>query len=142
VSTISPYLLKISGSYALPWGITTSANLNVNPGGTRTRTIDGPGSVPGSGGLTGNNLSYNTLQYQPVDSERYDKTTLLDAGVHKTFTLAGGRYRVKVMGDAFNIFNIATVRGYSSSNLSSTASTQVSSIVPPRVFRFGAQITF
>ncbi|MEZ5320302.1 MAG: hypothetical protein R2752_23065, partial [Vicinamibacterales bacterium] len=147
VSTIAKYLFKASGSYALPWGVTASANLNWNQGGTRTLTITGPGSVPGSGGLTSSgaaasNLTYNTLEFQPRDSFRYDSTTLLDAGVHKTFSFSGGKYRVKVMGDAFNIFNIATVQSYSSGNLSLATSSQVASIVPPRVFRVGAQITF
>jgi hypothetical protein len=146
VSTIAPYLLTINGSYAAPWGITTSANLNINPGGTRTRTINGPGTVSGSGGLNSSgaltSLTYNTLEYQARDSERYDKTALLDAGLHKTFNFSGGKYRVKVMGDVFNIFNIATITSYSSGNLSLATSNQVSRIIPPRVFRLGAQIFF
>jgi len=38
--------------------------------------------------------------------------------------------------------NQATVRGYSSSNLSIANSSRVSSILPARVFRIGTQINF
>ena len=46
------------------------------------------------------------------------------------------------MFDGFNLLNIATIQGYTSGNASLATSTQVSSVVPPRVFRFGAQISF
>ena len=46
------------------------------------------------------------------------------------------------MFDAFNVFNINTILGYSSSNLSSSNFYAPSSIVPPRVFRVGAQVVF
>jgi hypothetical protein len=144
VSTLPEYLFKLNGSYSLPWGILASANLNVNQGGTRTLTINGPGAVYGGVNANGANTSitYNTLRFQDDDGERFGATSLLDAGVHKTFSFSGGKYRVKVMGDAFNITNSAKVTAYSSGNLSSAASTRVSNIVPPRVFRLGAQVFF
>ena len=147
VSTIAKYLFKLNGSYALPWGITASANVNINQGGTRTMTVNGPGTVAGSGGLTASgaaagNLTYNTLQFQPQDMVRFAPSRLVDAGVHKTFNFSGGKYRVKVMGDAFNITNSDRVSAYSSGNLSLATSSNVSNILPPRVFRIGAQVFF
>jgi hypothetical protein len=144
VSTIAKYLFKLNGSYALPWGITASANLNVNQGGTRSLTIDGPGAVYGGVNANGANttISYNSLAFQPADTVRFGTTSLLDAGVHKTFSFSGGKYRVKLMGDAFNLTNSAKVLAYSSGNISRAASNQVSNIVPPRVFRIGAQVFF
>jgi hypothetical protein len=59
------------------------------------------------------------------------------------FSFRGGRNRVKVMADIFNVFNIATIRGYESDNLSEADDFLApDSIVPPRVFRIGAQIYF
>ena len=120
--------------------ITASGNLNWNDGDIRTRTVNGPGQV--FGGVGQSNITYNTLNYQARDTERFGSATLLDAGVQKVFTFGGGRYRIKAMFDGFNLLNIATVQSYTSGNASLATSTQVSGVVPPRVFRFGAQISF
>ena len=42
----------------------------------------------------------------------------------------------------FNLFNVNTIRGYASNNLSQTTFVRVSSIVPPRVVRVFARLTF
>jgi hypothetical protein len=46
------------------------------------------------------------------------------------------------MVDAFNILNVNTVTDWESDNRSSIDFTAPSSIVPPRVIRFGAQFGF
>ncbi|HYN10217.1 MAG TPA: carboxypeptidase regulatory-like domain-containing protein [Vicinamibacterales bacterium] len=151
VSTLARYLFKLNGSYAAPWGINVAANWNVNDGATRTRTLNGPGSVYGgvnaSGAattLSGNQQPYNTLRIEAADATRLDLINLLDLGVHKVIALRGGKNRVKVMADLFNVFNIATIRGYSTdaNNLSHASYNAPNSIVPPRVFRIGAQLSF
>jgi TonB dependent receptor len=146
-STIARYLFKMAGSYAAPWGINVAANLNYNDGPNRTRTIDGPASA--FGGLNANGqpttltgATYNSLEFEPRGTTRLDSTALLDLGVHKVISFRGGRNRVKVMADLFNVFNIATIRGYESNNMSETDFLAPDSIVPPRVFRIGAQISF
>jgi hypothetical protein len=139
VSNLSRYVFKLNGSYDLPWGVTSSMNLNINDGGTRTLTMNGPGPVFGGGTST---ITRGTIQFQPTNSFRYEKTALLDVSLQKTFSFRDGRNRVKVMLDGFNILNQATVRGYSSSNVSIANSTRVSSILPARVFRIGTQINF
>ena len=100
------------------------------------------GTRKGFGGVGQGSITYNTLAYQPRDTERFGSTALLDAGLQKVFSFAGGRYRIKAMFDGFNLFNIATIQGYTSGNASLDTSSQVSSVVPPRVFRFGAQFSF
>jgi hypothetical protein len=144
-STIAKYLFKLTGSYSLPWGFMASMNLNINQGGTRTMSIDGPGNTV-YGGVNANGanttISYNTLAFQENDTVRFAPSRILDAGIHKTFSFKGGKYRLKVMGDAFNITNSARIGGYSSNNLSSTNVTRVNNILPPRVFRLGAQVFF
>jgi hypothetical protein len=149
ISNIERYLFKMSGAYSLPWGFMVSGNLNVNDGGNRTLSINGPGSVPlcgapnacASGSQTTGN-TYNTLNFQPTGTTRLSPTKLLDLGLSKTFALRGGKNRLKVMLDAFNVFNINTIRGYSSNNLSNASFGAPNSIVPPRVVRFGAQFGF
>ena len=139
-SNLSRYVFKLNGSYDLPWGITSSMNLNINDGGTRTLTMNGPGPV--FGGVGQSTINRRTIQFQPVNSFRYEKSMLLDLSLQKTFSFRDGRNRIKIMVDGFNILNKATVLGYSSSNVSIANSTRVSRILPARVFRIGTQINF
>jgi hypothetical protein len=144
-STIGRYLLKVAGTYSMNWGINVSANLNVNDGSTRTISVNGPGNVYGGVSSTGAATTigpYNTLTFQPAGSTRLQPTKLLDLGAQKVFTFRGGKNRVKLMFDAFNIFNINTVITYSSNSLSSTNFSNPTVIVAPRVFRVGAQVVF
>ena len=68
----------------------------------------------------------------------------------KSFKFRGGKDSVKVMLDAFNALNTNVpyynsgqgINPYVSSNLDSSGFTQLSSIVPPRVFRVGFGLTF
>jgi hypothetical protein len=146
-TSFARYIVKVNGVYAMAWGINASANLNIVDGSARTLTVNGPGSVPGSGGLTTTgaaaaNLTYNTLEFQDRGSTRLPATKLLDLSAQKVFSFRGGKNRLKVMFDCFNVFNVNTVLTYSSNNLSSTSFVNPSSIIPPRVFRVGAQIVF
>lgn len=145
VSTIAKYVLKLSGSYELPWGIMAAGNLNMFQGGTRTLTIDGPGNVYGGVNAAGaaTTISYSTLEFQSRDAFRFGDTKMLDLGFQKALSLGGGeRYKVKVMLDLFNVFNVSEIQGYSSNNVSLTSATAPSSIIPPRVVRVGVRATF
>jgi carboxypeptidase family protein len=139
VSTIAKYLVKAQGSYTFPWDINVSGNYNYNQGATRTLTINGPGAVYGG---TSGNLTYNTLTQASVDTFRYDPTNLLDLSVQKIIKFRGGKERLKLMADGFNMFNVNAIQTYVSGNQSSAGFTQPASIIPPRVFRFGASIQF
>jgi hypothetical protein len=140
VSTLPVYLWKLNGSYQFPWDIAFSGNFNWQNGSTRSETINGPGSVFGGVGQT--NLTLNTLAFQSADKVRLDDTKLLDLSVSKSFRFRGGKNRVKLTGDAFNVFNENTILSYGSNNASSTSFTSPLTIVPPRVFRVGATINF
>ena len=154
VSTIGRYIFKAQGSYNFPWDLTASANYNLTDGAAghptasastpNGRTINGPGSVYGginsSGAAT--TISYSTLEFEPRATERLKATSLLDLSLQKTFRFRGGKNRVKLSADGFNVFNVNTIQAYSSANLSSSSYTSPSTIVPPRVFRFGASIQF
>ena len=139
LSTISKYLFKAQGSYTLPWDINASGNFNWNQGGTRTLSINGPGAIPG--GTTGT-ITRNTLTQAPLNQVRFDDAKLLDVGVQKIFRFRGGKNRLKLMMDGFNLFNVNAIQSYVSNNQSLAGFTQPASIVPPRVFRFGASVQF
>ena len=149
---IARYLIKFNGSYDLAWGIMASTNLNINDGAIRTMSINGPGQVYGGVNASGNptTISYSTLNFEERGTTRFEKTVLWDMGVHKTFTFRGGQNRIKVMLDGFNILNAAPVLGYSSNNISTAGTTsnpvrpsdRINTILPPRIFRVGATISF
>jgi hypothetical protein len=151
-SSLARYVFKLNGSYNLPWGITASGNFNMNDGGNRNLSISGPGAVPGGPSASGSQttINKNTLNFQPPGSERFARTSLLDIGIHKTFSFNGGRHRVKLMLDGFNVLNSNRVGGYSSSNISAQGSTsnpippsqRISNVLPPRVFRVGTTLWF
>jgi hypothetical protein len=145
VSTIAKYVLKLSGSYELPWGIQAAGNFNMFQGGTRTLTINGPGNVYGGVNASGGDttISYSTLEFQPRNRFRFGDTKMLDLGVQKQFSLGPAeRYRVQFMLDLFNVFNVSEVLSYSSNNVSLAAATAPASIIPPRVLRIGVRAKF
>ena len=129
----------------MAWGITASGNLTVNDGANRTVSVNGPGGVYGgvtSSGAQASNITYDTLTFQPTGSTRLAATKLLDLGAQKVFTFRGGKNRLKVMFDMFNVFNVNIITGYTSNTLSSSNFNAPNAIIPPRVFRVGAQIVF
>ena len=139
VSTIAKYVFKAQGAYTFPWDITGSANLNFYQGATRTLTTNGPGAV--YGGTTGT-ISYSTLEYQPRDAFRFKPTKLLDLSAQKAVRFRGGKDRVKVTLDAFNVFNVNAIQSYVSGLTTNAGFTQPSTIIPPRIFRVGLSVNF
>jgi hypothetical protein len=149
ISDLPSYLLKVNGSYDLPWGITAAGNFIMNQGNYRVMRIDGPQDVYGGLNAAGNVTTFdygtgnNGLEFRPRDqNERFAPVKLLDLSLQKQFNIGGERYRVKMMFDVFNVLNENVILGYSSNNLNSSVVDRVSSIVPPRVFRIGATINF
>ena len=145
ISTIARYVLKLSGSYDLPWGIMAAGNLNSFQGGARTLTINGPGNVYGGVDAAGaaTTISYSTLEFQSRDVFRFGATMMLDLGFQKAFSLGNNqRYKLKLMLDLFNVFNTNEIQGYSGNNVSLPSATGPSSIIPPRVLRIGVRATF
>jgi len=138
-NTDREWVFKANGAYTFPWDITAAANLNVNQGVNRTTLINGPGAV--YGGTTGT-ISYTIFEVEPRGSTRLDPTKILDLSVQKTFSFNGGKRRVKLLFDAFNVYNVNTVTAWASQNRSLATFTAPNTIVPPRVFRVGTQIGF
>jgi hypothetical protein len=143
-STIPRWNLKMNGSYTFPWDINASANFNAIEGASRTTTINGPGAVYGGVNATGaaTTISYTTLEVEPRGTTRFDPVKLLDLGLQKSFRFGGSSRSVKLMFDAFNIFNVNTITSFSSGNRSLGTYTQPTVIIAPRVFRVGARLAF
>jgi Carboxypeptidase regulatory-like domain len=140
VSTTPKYNLKMNGSYTLPWELNASANYNLIQGGTRTLTVNGPGTIFGGVGQT--TLTKDTLEFTERDTERFKPVGLLDLSLAKNFAYHGSSRQIRLIFDAFNVLNENTITSYSSGNKSTAAFTQPTVIIAPRVFRFGTRITF
>jgi hypothetical protein len=142
-STIPRWNVKVNGSYTLPWDVSASANYNAIEGASRTTTINGPGAVYGGVNSSGASTTINrtTLEFEPRGDTRLDPVQLLDLGLQKNFRFKEGR-ALRVMFDAFNVFNVNTITTFSSGNRSLAGFTQPTVIVAPRVFRIGARLAF
>ena len=145
------YLVRLNGSYQFNWGIMLSGNWVMNDGPLRTFIINGPGQVYGGVNANGapTTITYNTLQFDRRGTWRFDRENLVDLGLAKTITFRGGKNRLRLNLDVFNVLNAATIQDFDSNNLSLVAGPsgfrpvdQVEDIVAPRVFRIGATIHF
>jgi hypothetical protein len=78
---------------------------------------------------------------EPIGTTHLPTLTMTDLQVDKTFRF--GRHRLAMTWTLFNMFNVATIRGYASGRLDqATSFNRVSSIVAPRVFRVLARWSF
>ena len=144
------YNIKFSGAVQLPGGFTLAQNTIIQEGDARAITFNAP--VCRFGGLnsttgaplpcleTGNNPTI-AFRAEPTGTTHLPTTSLTDLALSKQFRLTRGR-SVTFEATLFNLFNVNTIRGYSSSNLSNSTFTRVSSIVPPRVLRVFARLQF
>src|SRR6185295_10191079 len=157
IASSSPrWTIKSFGSYQLPWyGIQTGMNMNIQDGSTRTYTVNGPGTIASASATGGTTISYTTLSFDNNGTHHLPATKLVDVNVRKTLKLSG-RQELWLTFNAFNLFNISTIRGFTSSNISNNGQpipspgggiapntfNIINSIVPPRVFRIDATFHF
>jgi hypothetical protein len=139
-STYDPtHMLKIQGTYVLPFDISFNAYFRAITGNawtTRYRTdYLNQGRV--------------TFYAEPRGSNHFDMASILDIRLEKTFNLAK-RYRLGVILDAFNILNADTITNWASSigydyvpgDYASTQGHVLYDIVTPRQFRVGIRLMF
>jgi hypothetical protein len=144
--------IKFSGAVQLPGGFTLAQNTIIQEGDARAISFNA--QVCRSGGLNsttgaplacldGGTATTSTFAFrtEPAGTTHLPTTSLTDLALSKQFRLARGR-AVTFEATVFNLFNVNTIRGYSSSNLSNSTFTRVSSIVPPRVLRVFARVNF
>jgi hypothetical protein len=94
------HMLKVQGSYILPFGVHFNAHFRYITGNTWTRTAWYWLSQGGT-----------TILTEDRGSRRYPDRKFLDLRLEKTFTIAD-KYRIGVMMDVFNVFNEDTVTSW------------------------------
>jgi hypothetical protein len=126
------WLARLSGSYQLPWQqIGVAGFYNAHDGYVFPQYLQTP-SRPYSAGRA----SVYVFQYGSV---RLPTFQTVDFRVDKMVKIGGARIMASM--DAFNLFDAATV--LSKRRLQNSASAnQISSILAPRVLRFGVRMTF
>lgn len=125
------WLLKMSGMYGLPWQMSLSAFFNAREGQQFNRVFRSPNR-------TGSLGTVDAL-VQPQGSEHYPTFRQLDVSWSKFVTFGGRRVTLNV--DAFNLLNAATVLGRQVRQDQAQANF-VTSILAPRVVRFGLKVNF
>ena len=139
-STYDPtHMLKIQGTYVLPFDISFNAYFRAITGNawtTRFRTdYLNQGRV--------------TFYAEPRGSNHYDVASILDVRLEKTFNLAK-RYRLGVILDAFNVLNANTITNWATrigydyipGEFPSSSGHELYDIVTPRQFRVGIRLMF
>jgi hypothetical protein len=122
---------KLSGMYALPWKMSIAAFYNLRDGNQFNRTIQSPNRT-GAGGTV------NVL-IEPQGTTHYPTFSQLD--IHWDRTLPLGKRRVVFNVDSFNTLNAATVLARQTRQNFAQAN-YVTSILAPRVVRFGLKVNF
>ncbi|HEX8030739.1 MAG TPA: carboxypeptidase regulatory-like domain-containing protein [Vicinamibacterales bacterium] len=125
------WLLKMSGMYGLPWQMSVSAFFNAREGQQFNPVFRSPNRT-GSLGTVDALLA-------PQGSEHYPTFRQFDLSWSKFVNFGGKRITFNV--DTFNLFNAATVLGRQTRQDQSQAN-YVTSILAPRVVRFGAKFNF
>jgi hypothetical protein len=137
-------MLKVQGTYVLPFDISFSASFRAITGSAwaqrfRTRSL---------------NQGRVTFFTEPRGANHYDMQKILDLRLEKIFTLAQ-KYRLGVMLDVFNVFNADIIQnwgtrvGYDWENdptdpayTPSTLGHELLDIVKPRQLRLGIRLIF
>jgi hypothetical protein len=122
---------KLSGMYALPWGMSASAFLNMREGIQFNRVIQSPNRT-GSLGTVNVNI-------EPQGATHLSSYEQLDAHWDKTFRFNRRKFSFNV--DMFNAMNGATILSRVSRQDAANANF-VQTILAPRTTRFGLKVSF
>jgi hypothetical protein len=78
---------------------------------------------------------------EPIDAHRYPTVAILDLRVDKSFDL--GRYgKFSPMLDVFNVMNSGVPTAVRTTNTATAPFNEVTTILNPRVIRFGVRYNF
>ena len=126
------WLFRLSGSYTLAWHeIGVAANYNARSGYPFLAVVLSP-TRPFSAGQA-------SVYLDTIGDVRLPTFEQLDLRVNKTFRV--GRARLQANMDVFNLFNGNTILSERRTQNASNAN-NISSILAPRVLRFGVRMTF
>lgn len=143
IFTNSKWLVKASGMYSLPWwGVNVAANTQFRQGYPYPQAIQ----VTNRGG----SLGTSTVLIKPIGETRLPNVVMLDFRVDKVFQF--GNMRLIPSMDIFNVSNANTVQSqrrvmYVYNNATGVGSSPsnaslISSIISPRIIRFGVKVSW
>jgi hypothetical protein len=122
---------KVIGRYVLPFDIGFSGSWKVQSGFNYARTISVTMPVEGA----------RTIRVQPIDSNRFPTVAILDFRLDKSIDF--GKFgKVTPMLDIFNIMNAAPPTAVRTTNTATAPFNDVTTILNPRVIRFGFRYNF
>lgn len=124
----STYTMKLHGTYEAPWALKITPILRVQGGQPIGRVFV----------ATFNYGTANVLA-EPMGTRKQDNITIFDIRGEKTFTLSA-RFKVSGIVDVFNLFNSNAEQNTSYNSGSSFL--RPLNIIPPRIARIGARLTF
>ncbi len=124
-----PHLVKISGSYILPYDIALGTFVRFQSGQPARRSIETPYAL---------NQGWVTVPVEPGGSERYPNVFTIDLRIGKIFEIPMGN--IEAMFDIFNLTNsnVVTGQGWTMNDSLGT----ITGIMPPRIARIGVKWTF
>ena len=126
------WLVRANASYTLPWQeIGIAASYNGRSGYPGPKGILSPTRANGAGTAT--------VYLAPLGDQRLPKFHNLDLRIDKAIKYRSAK--VTVSADVFNALNGDTIQGYRRTQNASNANL-ISSLVAPRVIRFGARLNW
>ena len=125
------WIMKLSGSYRLPYNVNVAATSDLRQGYPFAQAIN-IASRP-------NRAPAIAVLLDPVGSKRFPNFATMDLRLDRSFTLGG--MKLLPSFDMFNLFNANTVMGRRT-NQNATNANQVFGILAPRIARIGMMVTF
>jgi len=125
------WMARMQAAYSLPWQkIGIAAAYNGRDGYPNPQGIQSPTRANGAG--------TTTIYLVPLGDNRLDTFHNLDLRVDRTFAIKGNA-RITASADVFNVFNSDTIQSQRRTQNAANAN-RISSLVAPRVIRFGARL--
>jgi hypothetical protein len=126
------WMARLSVSYSLPWQMNVAGFYNARTGYPWLQAIQTPSRANGAG--------ITSVFLEKQGDNRLPNFQNLDLRLDKAFNISGSAKLVVAM-DAFNVFNSNTALARRTVQNASNAN-NISAILAPRVFRFGARLTW
>jgi hypothetical protein len=131
VETSSLWNYKVISRYVLPLNVGFSGSWKVQSGFNYARTISVNMPVEGS----------RTIRVEPITANRYPSVGILDLRLDKSFDM--GKFgKVQPMLDVFNVLNSGVPIAVRTTNTATAPFQEVTTILNPRVIRFGVRYNF
>lgn len=123
---------KLLGRYVLPFQVGVSGSWKLQSGRQWGRSLNVPLPVAGS----------ETIRVEPATAHRAPNVSIVDFRFDKSFSLGGRLGKLTGIVDVFNLFNNGTVTTFRTATAANGSFMEVTSLLDPRVVRFGLRYEF